>query len=63
MDTVCLMIRSTKKRQLELCMGLMETSKWQELVELERGEGGQRKKTMEMLAMGIVWEDYSVQVN
>lgn len=30
----------------------------QELVELEMGEGGQREKTLEMLAMGTVWEEY-----
>lgn len=56
--TVCLMMRSAKKRQLELCMGLTEASMCQELVELETGEGGQREKTLEMLAMGTVWEEY-----
>jgi hypothetical protein len=59
MEAVCPLVRSTKKRQLELCMGLKEASKCRELVELERGQGGQREKTLEMLAMGIVWEHYS----
>lgn len=52
------MMRSAKKRQLELCVGLTEASMCQELVELEMGEGGQREKTLEMLAMGTVWEEY-----
>lgn len=43
MDTVCLLMRSAKKRQLELCMGLKEASKCQELVELERGAGVERE--------------------
>lgn len=38
---VYLLIGSVEKRQLELCVGLNEASKCQELVELERGEGGQ----------------------
>lgn len=43
MEAVCSLVRSAKKRQLELCMVFKEASKCQELVELERGQGGQRE--------------------
>lgn len=54
-----LLVASSEERQLELCVGLKEASKCQELVELERGRTGPRERSLgESLAMDIVWEDH-----
>lgn len=39
-----LLVASSEERQLELCVGLKEASKCQELVELERGRAGPRER-------------------
>lgn len=54
--TVYLLVSNSEEKQLELCVGLKEASKCQELGEMEGR--AQREEPRGALAMGIAWEDH-----